>query len=437
MKSVCYNLIFPSIIIFSLLLTSACSDSSTDAGTSDTAVIQGSVQPSSSQQSEGIKNEQPVVVSAARITSDGSFETLSGTSVEADADLRFTLEVDVSANEKFAVVAETDGEVRKAVIPSGVENGDSYTLMPLTAESTGKAMIQARIVSSGNADIVTKADTEASVSNQAAVSAAASTTAANRIAAGLTAYANARGAFTAEFTSENPETFLNAASELRFQALAQLESSLASATSESQIEAAINTYLESSTDAYISAGMDETTAAKVAHMRLRVMMNSTTTLSSEVRNHVRARVAYLASISSDTAVRAEAAASGMSQTTVQAIADAGVTLRSEIRSGSGASSEISAAFEAYHEAVRDAIENDASTEASVVIAINSEINATGGARTIFNSAITGAVDASVLVEAYKLFLASIESTVNSHSEAAGDIDTEAFVRLMLLINLGA
>lgn len=177
--------------------------------------------------------------------------------------------------------------------------------------------------------------------------------------------------------------------------------------------------------------------AEFLHAQGKVILNSMSSVSSEVESEARSSSSIMVAIATDNAVQARAEASGMSDETVSAIADAGATLRLEVQESSGSESTIHTAFETYHEEVRAAIENDSSVEGTAVVTIDTEINAAGGIKATFNSTLLGLVDASGLTDLYIDFNNDIDAIVDANSSLIGDIDTEVLADIMVLINLSS
>jgi hypothetical protein len=427
---------FYIITALSLMLF-ACSSSTSSDSDSNFAVIQGSVSESSGESSTMLHNTQGTVITAARITSDGSFSTIEGVQTQTNASGNFTLELDVREASHIAIMAETASGTKTGFLSTRVQNGQTYTLKPISVESSAQTAVYARVVASGKSNIVQKADIETAVSTQAAAAIHGNSTLATQIATGLANAAEARAAFVVDFASGNATQILSSAADARAEAQVAFEAALHAGATGSQKEAAFDAFIEAGVNAYVTAGMNASAVAKMTHMYKEVFLNSTSTVSATVRNQVRARTAMAASVAIDSAVRAEASASGLSQATVQVIANAGTELRSSIKASSGVTAEIKAAFEAYHEQVREAMESDASVEAAVIIAIDTEINALGGSKAIFNTAISGAINANTVVQIYKTFANSVLATVESHFSNSTELNAEAMARLMLLINLAS
>jgi G:T/U-mismatch repair DNA glycosylase len=421
----------------------ACSSS----GSESEAIINGSIQSeqSSAQKSapgnefepDGIQNASGVAVMAARVTSNGSFETISGTQTTTNASGQFSIAVDVKAAQHIVIIAQQSGTQWMGYLSAQVENGKTYTLKPITAESTAETKVFARLVATGNAAMVQKADVEAAVSARAAASINTSTTAVNAIAAGLHSAAQARAEFYSKKVANNANQQLNAAIKAMSQAQFSLEANLASATSVEARESAYEAFVSATFNAYVQAGLNAEKAAQLIDIWARVILNSTASTSAEVRNDVRASVATFQSFAIDAAVRAEAQASGVSQTTIQAVTEAGVKLRNSVKASLGVKSEVEAAFNTYREEVEQALESDSNINAEVYIQIRADLNGNTGAGTIFRTAISSTTSATVINTAYTTFTTAVQSTVSAHMNGGNTAQVQAFARVVALLYMGS
>ena len=427
------KLLFGSILLIFTLM--GCSDSSTSADES-VAIIQGSVEEEASKAKSTASqtSAEGTVVMAARVASNGSIEAISETETEVNASGQFTLEVDASTADRIAVIAETGGGTMKGYVSANVENGQSYTIKPVNVESTAETRIYGQLVADGKTDVVHSSDIEAAVNANVAAQIYTSSSAITHVAAGLSNSAEARAQFISEFEGD-AEAKLNQYFETMTDVQLQLESNLAASSSAGDREAAYEAFLDAKLNAYTEAGVDVSTLAKLGHLKVNVMQNSITSVSSSVRNNVKASTSSFAAIAIDKAVQASAEASGVSQATLSAIADAGVTLRGEVKSSTGASGEIEAAFEAYHSEVRSALESDSSVEASIIIAIDTELNSVGGAKLLFDSALSGVVSAGTISDIYVEFTNSVHSTVEAQNALIGDVNASAIADILIFINL--
>lgn len=413
------------------LFVSACSTSSDN----DTAIIKGSVEQQGSEQQAKLADTEAYVVSAAHVTSNGSFEIIEDTQTETDASGKFKLEIDAEAANNIAVVAQKEGKEFKGFLTSEVKNGKTYTMKTLNTESSAEAEVFSRVVASGHSDIVQKADIEAVVSSKTAAEIESSTTTANRIATGLNNAAEARVEFYRNNIEDDSEEALENTYESLAKAQVRLESKLGATTNAEAREEAYQVFAEAVVDAYAEAELEASSAAKAIEMWSRVFVNSITTASSEVENDARMHASVITAIAIDQAVQAEAKSSDMSDSSKEAIAEAGITLRSDVQASAGVRSDVEAAFENYHEEVSTIMENDSSFEASLIIEINSEINASGGAKSTFRSAISGVLSASLVYDIYESFYSSVSGTVQSKINEDNEAKVESVSEIMILINL--
>lgn len=422
------------VFLITALVAMGCS---TNSPNSQSATIEGSVQPESSKQKVAASSIEGAVVTAARVTSEGSLETMEGTETETNASGNFMLEVDVEAAENIVIVAKKEGNEWRGFLSSKVQNGSTVTMKPINTESTAESSVFAEVVSSGNTDIVQKSDIEAVVTNDAASEIESGLTSSAQIAAALKNSAEARVEFYSEMMQDNSEEALAETYELLAEAQFRLEAELAaSSTAEARSEA-YDVFVESTVNAYVNAGLDASATAKALEMWSRVTVNSMTAVSSEIKNDVRAQASLIAATAIDLAVQAEAEATEMSESSRQAIIDAGVELRSEIEASAGVASEVEAAFEAYHDKVRNTMESDTAFEATVILNIDNEINSDNGAKSNFSSSISGILKASAVFDVYESFFTSIQGTVESNLSGSSESEIEAVSQIMILINLAS
>ncbi|WP_290967943.1 hypothetical protein [Gracilimonas sp.] len=422
------------VILITALVAMGCSTSSSNNGS---ATIEGSVQPESSKQKVATSSVEGAVVTAARVTSDGSLETMEGTETETNASGSFMLEVDVEAAENIVIVAKKEGNEWRGFLSGEVENGSSVSLKPINTESTAESSVFAEVVASGNADIVQKSDIEAVVTNNVASEVESGLTSSAQIAAALKNSAEARVEFYSEMMQDNSEEALEETYELLAEAQFQLESELAASSSAEARSEAYDVFIESTVNAYVNAGLDASATAKALEMWSRVTVNSMTAVSSEIKNDARAQASLIAATAVDLAVQAEAEATEMSESSKQAIIDAGVELRSDIEASAGVASEVEAAFEAYHDKVRNTMESDTAFEATVILNIDNEINSDNGAKSNFSSSISGILKASAVFDVYESFFTSIQGTVESNLSGSSESEIEAVSQIMILINLAS
>ncbi len=439
-----FNLLLITISLLALFNLTACSDNNSTGNDNDgetpesQATINGQVQDefAKSASTSNAKDVEGAVVTAATISSTGSIEMMEDTETEVESSGEFTLEADVSTAEEIVVVAENEGSQLMGYISAEVENGSSYTIKPLDTEYSAETEVFTQIKSEGNTDIVHKSDIETVITSSGAADIYGDGSATAEVAAAVTNSAEARSEFFSEF-SEDAEADLDAYFETMTDAQFSYESTLNSSSSTDEQEAAFEGYLETKVNAYGEASLNEKQTAEFLHAQGKVILNSMSSVSSEVQDEARHSSSIMVAIATDNAVQARAESSEMSDETVSAIADAGVTLRSEVQGSGGSESTISAAFETYHDEVRAAIENDSSVEGTAVVTIDTEINAAGGVKAAFHSTLSGLVDTSNLADLYIGFNNDVDAIVDTNSALIGDIDAEVLADIMVLINLSS
>ncbi|MTI88059.1 MAG: hypothetical protein FH748_08835 [Balneolaceae bacterium] len=413
----------------------ACSDNGSQ--TDSQLTVNGRVDGADGAQKAKVANTESTIVTAARVTSSGSFETIEGTQTETDASGNFQLHVDAEAAQHIAIVAENEGQQWRGYITSEVSNGQFVTIKPIDSESTAETKVFAEVVASGSADIVQKSDIEAIVSSNSSASIMSSSSAVSTIAAGLETAAEARVEYYNEKMDSEAQSSLEQTYDLLVDAQLQLESELESSTTVEQEEASYEVFFESTINAFMSAGLNEEQTAEVVEMWGRIYTNSVISASTEIENDARANASIIASLAIDNAVQTEAKAAGMSDSSIQAIIDAGAQLKSDIKASAGVESNIEAAFKAYHDEVRATMENDSSMSATLVVNVDTAINASGGFKSIFETSISGVFKSDVVVDIYSNFFANIKSKVESEASDMSQAKVESVSKLFILINLAS
>ncbi|MEX0609142.1 MAG: hypothetical protein WD016_05900 [Balneolaceae bacterium] len=421
---------FSIITLLASLTFFACS---TDSTSDSSATINGSVESESTNKVAKARSVEGAVVSAARVTSNGSLETIEGATTETNASGSFSLEVDVKSAQNIVILAEKESQEWKAFLSGKVENGQSYTLKPLNTESSAETKVFSRVVASGNADIVQKADIEAVVSNKNAAAVNSGVLAAGEFASALKNSSQARVEFYMESFQDDAESRLDDTYAFMAEAQFELEADLAASSSTEEEENAHELFLEKTINAYTNAGLEASGAAKSVEMWSRIFVNSFTTVSSETKEDARKNSSLLVAIATDNAVQARAEASAMSESSKEAIVEAGAHLKTSLRASAGAKSEVESAFEEYHNEVRNTMESDTAFEATVILEIDSEINSSSGVKSDFSSSISSVISAATAYDIYSSFYSAINAIVEDKMDASGE--TEVVAEIMILINL--
>ncbi len=425
--------IIPTLILGLSLVGLNCSDSGTNSS-SDAVMVTGKVEGNDSKQK--IANVEGAVVTAATVTSNGTISTLEQTEVEADASGNFELSFDADAAQNFVIMAEDGESTWMAFLNAEVENGSNITLKPINGESTAETKVFAELIANGEFINTTKADIEAMVTSEAALAINASETAKSEFSAAISNSSDARTAFFNGEVEGDADAKLEATLENLREAQVDLEAALSSSTTVEGDNAAIAAFINARVDAYTDANVSANNAARSIEMETRMFLSNMSTISTDVQNSVRAKTSLMLAVAMDNAVRVEAEAAGMSETTMNNIEQAGTDLRASIEAALGIESSINTAFENFRDEVNTAMQEDGSFEASVFVNIDSEINAENGSKSIFESAIEAIANATLAVDIYEDFYLSVETTVENNVDSSTDENTiDALVNTMVLINL--
>lgn len=422
---------YPIMLLMLAVVGLACSDTNNN---SDSATVNGKVEQ---QQAKALP--EGTVVTMATVTANGTIKVLDNVETTTNANGEFSLSFDANTAQNYVVMAGEGSSEVKGFLSANVKNGQTIVLKPLDSESTAETSVFARLVAQGDADIVSKSDIETMVTstNENEVNSSSSLTA--KFAAALSSSAKARANFFANEVEGNSEEKLEATLNILADAQTQLEADLTAASSAQAEADAFDVFLETTTNAYVNAGVEANKAAQAVEIWGRILVNNVASSSSEVENSVRTQTSIMAGIAIDAAVRAEAEASEMSDESKSAIANAGVELRATLRTTAGVKADVEAAFENYQEEVQSTMENDSSIESQFVISVNTEIHSQTGAKTIFDNAISSTTSADVALSVYATFFSTIQSTSDdsASSTSMSEANLEAVTSIIILTNLAS
>lgn len=428
-----------TLIIFGF----ACGDSSTSID-GEQSTVNGRVgNNNNAEKASGfdqVSSVEGAVVTAARVTSSGSLETIGNAEAETDANGQFTLNVDAEAIADAAgqvvIMAEKESQQWKAFVHSELESGSSIDLKPLTAESSGEASVYQEVVANGETDLVSKADIEAYIDSEAGAECRDNSDAAADFASALAAEAEARASFFANQSTEVTEEQMTEIKNTKAEAVAELHANLYASTSQSAKADAYDSYFETIANAYVAADVSADAYAKAKESASHMIINGTAELSSSAQSEVRANSALLVAIAVDNATQARMEASEASESSIQAAAEAGTELRADIKAQATASeSEVESIFETYNAAIVDVLEQEMSANAETIVTINSQINNENGIKATLESSLQASLSTDILVNAYTTFYAGVETVVDETLTGATDAEAQLVTDVMILINL--
>lgn len=425
----------PAILvsIFSIIFVAGCSDNNTpvDNNHGSTSKIQGRVTDNSGfQKVNGTESSvQGATVILARVSVDGSLETVSNANVQTDANGHFIAETNVDGESNLVVIATKSSSEWKAVVSATVKNGITVYAPPLNDETTVEAEVYANIKASGNAN-VTFADIASIINSDIAAQVKGNATAIVLLATSINAEADAK---VKTFTSAEvggTQSEWQAIVNVRAQVQAQLERDLFVATNQSDIDAAFEFYANATIVAYQNAGLDVSACGKVYEAASRVLINSAASINASVKFAIQKRIALVKAKIINFIIQAKFTAMGAAQVQMTVLVTAAVTLNDSIKIAT-TFSEIITAFDNYHTAVINELKITLGTNGTSITTIESDI---AGMKATLESSVSFSVSSDVVVNAYIMFYASVKTTVESILTAASQVQVNATTQILILLN---
>ncbi len=420
------------------LVAVSCSDTGTGIEESGTVTFTGTVENTGSQNAQTVNDVEGAVVTAARVTADGNLQTIGNAQAETNAEGEYTLQVELDAfnnadaSTHIVIVAEKNGQQAKSFVAADIESGTTVTVQPITFESSAEASVFQQVVANGDADIITKAYIEVIVDSDVAADIESSAQNAAEVAAALAAAAEAKTQFYAEKGIEISEEQQEQIVDIKQQAMVRLASELDGGAEK---EAAFQNFLQAVANAELEAGVEAWAAAESNDFAARVLVQESAELSAEAQSSIRKHSYYITAVTLNTAVRAQAEALGASESTINAISDAGATLQTNIISATNATEvKVNAFFTEFNEAVVTAIRSDASLNGSAFANIDTAI-ATGGLKSTLEATLSGTINIGSMVDAYSQFSSGVQTLVSTTFTEASETEVEAYTRLLVLLNI--
>jgi hypothetical protein len=425
-KSYKYTIILLMLAVVGL----ACSDS-----TNNSATVNGSVDPT---QTAAKSLPEGTLITMGTVTSNGSIQALEDVETTTDANGEFSLSFDANTAQNYVVMAEEGAQNLMGFLSGNVENGSSIILKPLNEESTAETKVFAEIVSNSNSDLVLKSDIEAVITSNNAAEVMNSTNLVAQFAIAISNSAEARVDFFTEQVEDNAQEKLNSSIQIMLDAQARLESDLDAASNTEEEEAAVQLFLETTASAFANAEVEVAKASSAVSLWARLMVNNISIAGESIENEVRSQVSVMTAVALRAAVEAKAESSEMSENTQSQIRNAGIQLMADVRAATGVRSEVEIAFEDFQIEVENSMSNDPSINSEFILNVNTEINTTTGAKTLFDNAIISTISADVALNV----LANFESGLFASSDdvQAGEmteVSIESTTSILLLLNLNS
>ena len=424
--------------LLTILLLSGCGeDSDNMTQPESTARISGKVY-SSGTPGALAKTTAPVEgasVTVARLQADGSFQTVSTGAAQTNANGEFQVEANVSSESGLFVIAEKGSLRWMAVVNSTVEAGETTVCQPHTDESTAEAEAAREDVQEDQSRDIAYADIAAYIDAELAGNIKGNATAIATVVGALKSSGEARQQALLHSEIGATSAQIQSAAQARATAQQQLEASLYQAgENQSMIEAAYESYHQALINAYVNAGLTASAYAKAGEVAARSWVKNTATLSTQARLAAVKSAAYLRAWAIARGNEARFQAAGAAQAQVNAVVNAGISLRAAIRSAAS-ESEIMAAFESYHNTVIEQLKITLSAQATVISNIDVAINEVGGAKATLAVAVNAAASTNALVDAYMAYYSAVKTLVNTMATTATQTEINLMTEVLILTNV--
>ena len=433
-----FGRITTALSLAAIIFWSGCSeDSDNMTQPESTARISGKVYSSSSPGALA-KTTAPVEgasVTVARLQADGSFQTVSTGAVQTNASGEFQVEADVSAESGLFVIAEKGSQRWMAVVNSTVEAGETTVCQPHTDESTAEAEAAREDVQEDQNRDIAYTDIAAYIDAELGSRIKGNASAGATVVGALKSSGQARQQALLHSEIGATSAQIEAAAQARAAAQQQLEVSLYQAgENQSMIEAAYESYHQALVNAYVNAGLTASAYAKAGEVAARSWVKNTATLSTQARLAAVKSAAYLRAWAVARGNEARFQAAGAAQAQMNAVANAGVSLRASIRSAAS-EAEILAAFESYHNTVIEQLKITLSAQATAISNVDVAINEIGGAKATLSVAVSAAASTNALVDAYMAYYSSVKTLVNTMATTATQAEINLMTDVLILTNV--
>jgi len=378
---------------------------------------------------------QGATVIVADVQADGSLKTVSTQSVQTDVDGKFTVETEQSSVKNLVVVATKSTSEWKTVVSSEVKSGTTVYAQPLNEESTTEAEVYSRLKAKGKLNTVSQSDMQLYVNSEVASQIKGNASMQDQFNSALEVrqQSHTQASSNAYFgiTSTQLQTIANA----KAQAQVSFEEALNNTDdSQSSSENQFNIYQSAIISAYTNENIKAESYAKLSEISSRVFVNSTASMSSQ---------AYFACAKSNNlrtafilrqAMAAKFQETGASSSQVDAVASAGVTLSSSIKS-SVSLSQVVTAFSQYHSAVVAQLKLTFSAKTTMIDTIEATLNGAGGATTVLNASVGVSVSTDIIINAYVTFFNSVKTLVQTTLTGLTATQVNAAVEISIMANM--
>lgn len=423
------------------LVLVGCDSNGGGMNNGETTTISGRVTDNSSSGSSGTtasKNAaqdgvEGATVTAVRVGADGTTSALGGEAT-TNASGEFTLTVEGDASSVVRLNAEGENDFSSSVVVQ-VDGRNQVQAQPMTVETAAEADVYVEAKSEDDASShdsgVMAADVATYVNADAAADISSGATQSSDVAAAIASSVEAESRMNEEAENgASTETVVETKANL----YADLQSSLAAASSAEARTQAVTAFEDGMANLYVEAGASEEAQGESRQSSTSVMIEFSAQASSNAELGLRKQAELLRAEATARAQEAIFEAHGAGEATIDALVQARQQLKADIRAASSTSAMVDA-HGTYRAEVEAQMEAAFDLSATAITAAESEIQ--GNVDTLFSALaeIGGLLSsaADVAVNSYSTFYGNAQTAAQASFETTADSEATAEAAARVLV----
>lgn len=439
------NKIYGVIVILLMIMITACSkDNNPVEVTGGTSKVAGRVSttnsfPKTLGKDNGTNSDQTViqgaVVTLAQVQANGSLKTVSTQSVQTDVSGKFVVETNLSGVKNLVVVAAKGTTEWKAIVSSEIQNGATVVAPPLSAESTTEAEFYIKLVSEGNANDASDYDLQLLLNSKLAAQINGNSNASAQYLSALHAQFQATSQAAANSYFGITASQLQIIAKAKAEAHANLDVKLyESDDSDDMEENHFDNYQDVMLSAYSTANVNADIYAKLVRIGLSAFVNASSSMSEQMKLEISKCLYQRYSYVLAKAELVQFQAAGATASQINAVASAGITLRSSIKNAVS-TNQIADAFAQFHSSITSQLKLTLTSYASAIDSIDIAVNASGGAKSVLNLVLSSSISFDLVINAYVTFFNSIKTLAQTTLTGATSAQVNAAAQILILANM--
>ncbi|MCF7805850.1 MAG: hypothetical protein K9N46_16010 [Candidatus Marinimicrobia bacterium] len=396
----------------------------------DYSIIQGRVaadeaDPTLNKSATGDKDTAVIL---ARVTADGSLETVSSETVHTDVNGHFTLRTKIE-NEPHLVVVATRGSAEwRAVVSGTVEHKHTTYVAPLTRETTVETDVYLRMKMYDQLEAMTYADIQNRIDADVAAHAYGDAMAVSQLASAIESELKVEHEL---FFASESDALIGAITQAKSEAQAELDQKLYESGTEASASGSHRTFVRNYLRAYSDAGIDISNYARSRAMAFSAMIQSTGSMNTNLRfDYLQALAEFRAEVMTR-AVEARFATLETSDSVEADLAAMETELNASIDAATSLA-EIRSAFNTYHSSVIDLLRLTLDVDEAMMADIQGEIEGENGLRAALSESLALSISTEAIIEAYQDYYTAIESRVLSRTSLGVGTDANLMADIFII-----